>query len=513
MRDRQGAEERIEKIYHGRYQVEKVLGEGGMGKVFLAKDIKRGTKVAIKIVRDHNQWEREREILKKLKNIEGVPELFFAGKEREVFLVMEYIPGISLKKYRDHCGKLSEKQMLLWMFKACKVLQKIHEKGIVHMDLKPENMILHPSGKIYLIDFGVSLMEGETLIGYGTKNYASKMQRKPGAKAAVSMDIYSLGKIMQLNIKDHKTVKINKIIDKCLGEGSNEQYHAAEDIKKDLRRILWKEKAKRSVLLLACFYVLLLLYIEDQMQKKQLVTVYQETYQEELRKGMTCFYGADKKEKDLILAKQYFMKVRKYNEKAGDYLILLEVLTDPEKEVKQNQLLKAFKSCEKDIYDFWSAYFFEHYYVIWEQRLSKDSLKQAENLIKRMERYYLDEKKQKILETEKLNLYEILAKRGESRQFFDETDKIFREKMNADEAWEIYQRKLSYLEECHMSVEEEFERFIRSYPKVMEAYTEYVIYLCENDQQEKAREIYRKGSSQTGMSGKRAQGLRRKLGL
>ena len=513
MRDRQGTKERIEKIYHGRYLAEKVLGEGGMGRVFLAKDIKTGTKVAIKIVRDHDQWKREREVLKKLKGIKGVPELFFAGKESEIFLVMEYIPGKSLKKYRDDCGKLSEKEMILWMFKVCKVLQKVHEKGIVHMDLKPENLILHPSGKIYLIDFGVSLMEGETLIGYGTKNYASKMQRKAGAKAVVSMDIYSLGKIMQLNIRDHKMEKVNKIIDKCLMEGSNEQYRTVADIKKDLQSILWKEKSKKSVLLLICFHVLLLLYMEDYKQKRKSVTVYQEIYQEEIKKGMICFYGADKKEKDLVLAKQYFMKARKHNKKAESYLILLEVLCNPDKEVKQKELFMAFKNCEKDIYDFWSAYFFEHYYVIWEQRLSKDSLKQAENLLKRMEGFHLDENKQKILETEKLNLYEIMARRGESRQFFYETDKVFRDKMNADKAWQIYQRKLLYLEENHINVEKEFERFINSYPKVMEAYTEYVIYLCENNQEEKAKEIYRKGSSQVEMSGKRAQGLRRKLGL
>lgn len=512
MCDRQGTE-RIEKIYHERYLVEKVLGEGGMGKVFLAKDIKTGKRVAVKIVKDQGQWERERAILKKLEDIKGVPKLFFAGSESEIFLVMEYIPGRSLKKYGRNCGKLSEKEMVLWMFKVCKVLQKIHERGIIHMDLKPENILLHPSGKIYLIDFGVSLMEGETLIGYGTKNYASKKQRKTGAKAVVSMDIYSLGKIMQLNVKDPKTEKMNKIINKCLGEESKERYDTVADIKKDLRNILWKEKAKRVVFLVICFHVLLVLYMENRKQKRKPVMVYQETYQEEFRKGMICFYGADKEEKDLVLAKQYFVKVKKHNKKAGAYLTLLEALSDSEKEVKQKELLMAFKTCEEDIYDFWSAYFFEHYYVVWEQRLSKDALKQAGNLIKRMERFHLDEKKQTILETEKLNLYEMMARRGESRQFFYETDKIFREKMDADKAWQIYQRKLSYFEENHINAEKEFERFIKFYPKVMEAYTEYAIYLCENGQEEKAKEVYRKGSSQTGMSGERAQGLRRRLGL
>ena len=67
-----------------------------MGKVFLALDQKTGKEVAVKIVKDQKQWDRERVILQKLKHTKGVPELFFAGKEKELFLVMEYILGNSL---------------------------------------------------------------------------------------------------------------------------------------------------------------------------------------------------------------------------------------------------------------------------------------------------------------------------------------------------------------------------------------------------------------------------------
>ena len=69
-----------------------------MGKVFLALDQKTGKEVAVKIVKDQKQWDRERVILQKLKHTKGVPELFFAGKEKELFLVMEYILGNSLKR-------------------------------------------------------------------------------------------------------------------------------------------------------------------------------------------------------------------------------------------------------------------------------------------------------------------------------------------------------------------------------------------------------------------------------
>ena len=83
--DRQSSEQEIGKIYHQRYQVRKILGEGGMGKVFLALDQKTGKEVAVKIVKDQKQWDRERVILQKLKHTKGVPELFFAGKEKDFF--------------------------------------------------------------------------------------------------------------------------------------------------------------------------------------------------------------------------------------------------------------------------------------------------------------------------------------------------------------------------------------------------------------------------------------------
>ena len=189
--DRQSSEQEIGKIYHQRYQVRKILGEGGMGKVFLALDQKTGKEVAVKIVKDQKQWDRERVILQKLKHTKGVPELFFAGKEKELFLVMEYILGNSLKRYGRVCGKLYKKKSLLWMIKICKVLNKIHEQGIIHMDLKPENIMLDRSGNIYLIDFGAALFAGEKLSGYGTKNYASKKQAKTEERADIYFDIYS----------------------------------------------------------------------------------------------------------------------------------------------------------------------------------------------------------------------------------------------------------------------------------------------------------------------------------
>ena len=164
-----------------------------MGKVFLAKDLKTGKKVAVKILKDENQWKREKEILNQLKNIKGIPKLFLAENTKDHFLVMEYIKGQSLKTYKTVHGKISEKTLILLMYKVCKVLEQVHKRRVVHMDLKPENIILHPSGRLYLIDFGASSMKGDFLTGYGTRIYASKRQTKAGERAEFFMDVYSIG--------------------------------------------------------------------------------------------------------------------------------------------------------------------------------------------------------------------------------------------------------------------------------------------------------------------------------
>lgn len=95
-----------------------------MGKVFLAKDLKTGKKVAVKILKDENQWKREKEILNQLKNIKGIPKLFLAENTKDHFLVMEYIKGQSLKTYKTVHGKISEKTLILLMYKVCKVLEQ-----------------------------------------------------------------------------------------------------------------------------------------------------------------------------------------------------------------------------------------------------------------------------------------------------------------------------------------------------------------------------------------------------
>ena len=517
LRDRQGTGQEIGKIYDRRYQVLKMLGMGGTGKVFLALDQKTGKEVAVKIVKDQKQWERERVILRKLSYVKGVPELFSAGKEEELFLVMEYILGDSLKQYRRICGKLRKKEMLLWMIKICKVLDEIHQQGIIHMDLKPENIMLTRTGKVYLIDFGTALFEGEKLSGYGTKNYASKKQSKTEEKAQCYFDVYSFGKTMESIFNESNDVK--KVIEKCLAvdeeaENEKERYQNVRQIQNDLEKILWFGHARKSLILLVIILGSGNLWNqtqrEDQRERK---VIEQKKSQEEIEKAMTYFYGNDQTKRDEALAEAYFKKCVHTKKNAKSYLLLLEVMNGRKNDLQGEDLMGIVRNCQKDIYDFWSAYFYLHFYTVNVSKLPEDAWKEAEKILKQMQKYSQKKEYQKLVETDRINLYESEAEKGDDRKFLEETDRIFHERFEGNAAWKLYERKLIYLESKQSDISREFERFLKKYPKVMDAYVEYGIYLCRSNKITEAQRVYQQGKEQTGMTSKRAEELRRKLGL
>lgn len=489
-----------------------MLGAGGMAKVFLGYDLQTGKKVALKIVKDHKQWEREREILKRLNHLKGVPELFFAGWEKETFLVMEYIEGNSLKKYSQICGKLQKEQGVLWMIKICRILEKVHEQGIIHMDIKPENILIHPSGSVYLIDFGVSLFEGEKLSGYGTRKYASKKQMKKEEMAGKSFDIYSFGKTMESVMNSSFAEK--KIIEKCLAEDKKIQYHTVRQIREDLEKVLWFGRIKKWVVFIFSLSMGYSFWNQTQtMEQREKKVIAQKKSQNEISKAMAYFYGNDGTKKDLELAKTYFQKVTKNKKNASSYLVLLDVLTDETKEVEKDILMKAVLDCQKDIYDFSSAYFYLHFYTSHVEMLPEQALNEDQKILDCIQKYPQNAQQKKQVQTEKVNLYEILAERGNDKKFLEETNRAVKEDLKGEEAWALYGRKLSYLERKEADIRKDYEIFIQKYPKVMDAYIEYGIYLCRHHKIKEAEIVYRKGKKQTGMTSKRAQELRRKLGL
>src|SRR5262249_23610383 len=147
----------------GSYEITSLLGKGGMGEVYRARDSKLKRDVAIKALpeefsRDHDRvsrFQREAEVLASLNhsNIASIYDLQEANESR--FLVMELVEGETLAE-RIARGPLPVEDALDTAKQICEALEAAHEKGIVHRDLKPGNVKILPDGKVKVLDFGLA---------------------------------------------------------------------------------------------------------------------------------------------------------------------------------------------------------------------------------------------------------------------------------------------------------------------------------------------------------------------
>ena len=195
-------------ILQNRYEIIKVLGHGGMGSVYLARDLRfRDRKCAVKEMINAtpdpqirklavDSFKREADLLAELKH-PGIPEIYDNFSENiRSYLVMEYIEGEDLESILENTeGMLKEETVLDWATQVCDVLLYLHNQNppIVFRDLKPSNIMLRKNNKVALIDFGIAkVFEGGpkgTMIG--TQGYSPPEQYQ--GEAEPRGDIYALG--------------------------------------------------------------------------------------------------------------------------------------------------------------------------------------------------------------------------------------------------------------------------------------------------------------------------------
>lgn len=193
----------IGDFFDGRYTIERVLGSGGMGTVYLARNINTDTYWAIKEVHkngtDGIDLLAEPKLLKKLEH-PALPKLYdILEKDDKIYIISEYVNGIALDKKLDADGKIDEEVVIDWAIQLCKVLEYLHTmkpNPIIYRDMKPSNIILTSNGTLKLIDFGIAreykpLSDTDTVY-IGTRGYAAPEQYGTGQTSAAS-DIYSLG--------------------------------------------------------------------------------------------------------------------------------------------------------------------------------------------------------------------------------------------------------------------------------------------------------------------------------
>jgi predicted Ser/Thr protein kinase len=197
----------------GAYRVLKVLGEGGMGVVYLAQREDLGSLAAIKILRDawmsparRARFESERRTLAQL-NHPSIARLYDADTLRDgtPFFVMEYVEGVPLTEYcrAQGCG-VREK---LRLFRAvCEAVHYAHRHAIIHRDLKPSNILVKPDGSVRLLDFGIAkqmdpaggpmnVEHTRSGLRMMTPAYAAPEQIR-GQSVGIHTDVYSLGVIL-----------------------------------------------------------------------------------------------------------------------------------------------------------------------------------------------------------------------------------------------------------------------------------------------------------------------------
>ena len=197
-----------EKILANRYRLTEQIGIGGMAIVYRAVDLRTGHNVAVKVLRpEYNEdsefisrFQREAEAASKMThhNIVNLLDVGMDGENR--YLVMEYVQGKTLKTVIQERGKLSPALAGQIAIRILSALEHAHRNGIVHRDIKPQNILVHADGHIKVADFGIAriansstLTKGDNVMG--SVHYFSPEQAR-GEGANATSDIYSTGIVL-----------------------------------------------------------------------------------------------------------------------------------------------------------------------------------------------------------------------------------------------------------------------------------------------------------------------------
>jgi serine/threonine-protein kinase len=280
-------------FFLGGYRILRPLGEGGMGKVFLAVNEKTFGKVAIKVLPPRKAQEEALSLVRFRREMElsqrcdhpNVARTLAVGSEGDIhFMVLEYIPGMSLFDMvrSERYGPLRVTDAARLFIKVLYGLEAAHEAGLVHRDIKPSNIMITPDGNAKILDLGLARALGEetgitranTVLG--TLDYASPEQLSDASRADARSDLYSVGctlffalsgrppfeggdminKIFRQRLDDPEPLeKIARgvpsafaaIVRKLMAKKQEERYQSCAEVRADLER--WTDPVRlRSIL-------------------------------------------------------------------------------------------------------------------------------------------------------------------------------------------------------------------------------------------------------------------------
>jgi serine/threonine protein kinase len=278
------------------YTVEKVLGYGAMGTVYLATDKRLDRLVAIKVLNlsdldDYmgenisdvvERFNREAKAVAKLSH-PNIVSIYDVGSEKDLhYMVIEYLEGIDLSVLRIRKQQLTIEQILNIGIQICKALDFAHKKGIIHRDIKPANIIFTIDNTAKLMDFGFAMQNSESHMRltqegsvFGSIMYISAEQLNNSMNVDARSDIYSLGATLYellagrppfggdniatlvMNILTGKPLPpsrynpeipplLDKIILKALQKNVNDRYQSAEEMGSDLDNLLHNQSSEQG---------------------------------------------------------------------------------------------------------------------------------------------------------------------------------------------------------------------------------------------------------------------------
>jgi tetratricopeptide (TPR) repeat protein/predicted Ser/Thr protein kinase len=242
-------------LFAGRYEVLALVGEGGMGKVYTARDRELDKVIALKTIRSDGggdpdavaRFKQELLLARKVSH-RNVVRIFDLGESEGVkFFTMEFIEGQSLKALIRKRGRVPAQETVAICRQVLAALHEAHSQGIIHRDLKPQNIMIDNAGMAHLMDFGIARSvdaTGMTATGttLGTPDYMSPEQVR-GEKAGEPSDIFSFGVILYEmltgDVPYHADTPISKIVMR-LTQKPRPPHELSPDIPKNLEAVVQK---------------------------------------------------------------------------------------------------------------------------------------------------------------------------------------------------------------------------------------------------------------------------------
>src|SRR5438874_10417705 len=244
-------------VLGGRYKLDERIAGGGMGDVWRGTDEVLGRTVAVKILLpslldEPGFAERFRGEARTMATINhpGVVDVYDYGSDPQAgaYLVMEYVEGDALSRTLSKVGRLTPARTMALMAQTADALHAAHEKGIVHRDVKPGNLLVRPNGTLVLTDFGIarSAMVGQlTAAGsvLGTASYISPEQATGGVATPLS-DIYALGVVAYQCLSGHRPFEGENPLEIAMRHVREAPAPLPNDIRTPVRQIVERAMAK-----------------------------------------------------------------------------------------------------------------------------------------------------------------------------------------------------------------------------------------------------------------------------